>query len=295
MKTEGGLMSFNNFLSTSLDRAVFFAFAESNRDNSDIMGVLFEITINSLISSSANVGNVSYFKGEEGILFSMNSVFHIGQVKQIDKDDHLWQVNLTLTGDNDPQLHALTKQMREETFPNLKGWHRLGNLLVKLDQFDKAQQVFDIMFNQTTEQREKANIYNTLGFIKSNQGKYEEAIRIYENSLEIQQKTLPLNHLNLATSYINIGLVYNKMGEYSKVLSYYEKALAILQKTLSADHLDLTASYNNIGTMYYQVSEYSKALSYCEHALNIFQSSLPSNHPSIKIVKNSIETIKKKF
>jgi hypothetical protein len=43
--TQGGLMSFNNFLSTSLDRAVSHAFAESNQHNPNLIGVLFEINI----------------------------------------------------------------------------------------------------------------------------------------------------------------------------------------------------------------------------------------------------------
>jgi hypothetical protein len=53
-------------------------------------------------------------------------------------NNRLSQVDLTLTSDNDPQLHALTERMREETFPHVNGWHRLGELRIKLGQFDKA-------------------------------------------------------------------------------------------------------------------------------------------------------------
>jgi hypothetical protein len=75
----------------------------------------------------------------------MHSIFHIGQIKQIDRNNHLWQVDLTLTNDNDPQLNALTECMREETFRNVKGWNRLGCLLIKLEEFEKAQQVYDAL------------------------------------------------------------------------------------------------------------------------------------------------------
>ena len=40
----------------------------------------------------------------------MHSVFRIGEIKQIDNNNRLWQVDLTLTSDNDPQLHALTER-----------------------------------------------------------------------------------------------------------------------------------------------------------------------------------------
>ncbi|CAF0750095.1 unnamed protein product [Adineta steineri] len=42
-KIKGGLVSFNNFLSTSKDREVSYAFAESNQTNPDLVGILFVI------------------------------------------------------------------------------------------------------------------------------------------------------------------------------------------------------------------------------------------------------------
>jgi hypothetical protein len=66
-KTQGELLSFNNFLSTSVDRAVSFAFAESTIVNPDVIGILFEINIDPSISSTSfsNVKNVSYYQEEE--------------------------------------------------------------------------------------------------------------------------------------------------------------------------------------------------------------------------------------
>jgi hypothetical protein len=83
MKTKGGLLSFNNFLLARLDRALSLAFAEINQYNPDLTGVLFEITIDPSIPSFpfANVRNVSYYQREKDMLFSMHSVFRIGQVQ----------------------------------------------------------------------------------------------------------------------------------------------------------------------------------------------------------------------
>jgi tetratricopeptide (TPR) repeat protein len=230
--TQGALISFNNFLSTSLDRAVALAFAESTISNPDLIAVLFEINIDPSISSTsfANVKNVSYFQGEEEILFSMHSVFRIRQLKQIEEENkRLWQVDLTLTSDHDPQLYELTKSMQEAT-EGPTGWFRLGLLMIKIAQFDKAQQVFEMILDRTTDETEKGQIYHYLGWIKMDQGKYTEAIIYYENSLKINQTTLPANHPDLATSYNNIGAVYCTMGDYSKALSYYEEHLEIKKK-----------------------------------------------------------------
>jgi hypothetical protein len=226
--TQGGLLAFNNFLSTSENFKMSLEFARRTIKTSDQMGTLFVMTIDPSISATpfANVKNASYYQGEEEILFSMHSVFRIGQVKQIHKNNRLWHVELILTGDTDPQLQELTKSMQGET-NGPTGWFRLGRLMMKVAQYDKAQQVFEMILDQTTDEKERGDIYYHLGWIKSDQGKYKEALSYYEKALEIRQKTLSENHPSLATSYNNIELVYSNMGEYSKAFPYYEKAFEI--------------------------------------------------------------------
>jgi tetratricopeptide (TPR) repeat protein len=293
VKIRGGLLSFNNFLSTSMKRQVSLDFIHETIETTDLIGILFVMTIDPSISSTpfANVRDVSYFQSEEEVLFSMHSIFRIEQTKQIDGNNRLWQVALTLTSDNDPQLYALTERIREESFPKEKGWYRLGQLLLKLGQFDKAQQVYEAMLDQSLDEGKKGNIYHQLGSTKDNQGKYVEALAFYEKALEIQQKTLSSNHPNLAHSYNNIGSVYEKMDEYSKALSSHEKALGIRQKTLPPNHPDLATSYNNIGSVYDKMGEYSKALSSHEKAFEIYQKTLPPNHPDLATSYNNIGSV----
>ncbi|CAF3490181.1 unnamed protein product [Rotaria sordida] len=146
LKTQGGLLSFNNFLSTSMHHQVSLKFARETMESSNLVGILFAMKIDPSIVSTpfADIRGVSYFEGEEEILFSMHSIFRIGTMKQIDGNNRLWQVDLTLTSGNDPELHALTEQMRKETYPQKKGWDRLGMLLIKLGQFNKAQEIVSI-------------------------------------------------------------------------------------------------------------------------------------------------------
>jgi len=56
------------------------------------------------------IDNISDFADSDGeILLSMNSVFRIEQI-----DNQLWQINLTLTNDTDPQLESLTDCIQNE-------------------------------------------------------------------------------------------------------------------------------------------------------------------------------------
>ncbi|CAF0819352.1 unnamed protein product [Adineta steineri] len=289
-KTKGGLLSFNNFLSTSKNQDVSLNFAQQAATNPDLVGILFVMSINSAISTSpfASVTDVSYFHTEDEVLFSMHTIFRIGDIKPMDGNNHLYQVNLTLTNDNDQDLRTLTDRIRQETFPNLIGWYRLGELLIKMGEFNKAQEVYEILLHQTTDESDKSPVYDQIGEIKDRQGESSEALTYYKKSLAIKQKTLPSNHLNLGMSYNNIGIVYEKMSNYRKALSSHEKALAIKQKSLPSNHPSLGVSYNNIGNTYDSMGDYPKALSSYEKALAIRQQSLPSNHPDLGASYNNI-------
>ncbi len=100
---------------------------------------------------------------------------------------------------------------------------------------------------QTSDQSEKAFLFQQFRLINDYQGKYAEAIEYYEKSLEIDKEFLPSNHPNLATSYNNnIGLVYYDLDNYEMALTYFERALDIFQQSLPAYHPDITSVTNAI-------------------------------------------------
>ena len=181
-------MSFNSFLSTSKTRNVSLGFASDIISNPDMVGVLFVMTIDPSLSSTpfASIAGVSYFQDiEDEVLFSMHTIFRIREIKSLGEKNRLWQVELTLTSDNDKDLRLLTERIREETHPDSTGWYRLGSLLLKMGQPDKAQQVYEVMLPQASDEGGKAAIYGQLGSVKDDQGQYDEAIIFYEQSLEI--------------------------------------------------------------------------------------------------------------
>ncbi|CAF4141088.1 unnamed protein product [Adineta steineri] len=291
-KTKGGLISFNNFLSTSKDKEVSLEFAECASIAPDTVGILFIMSIDPCIKSTpfAFIKEVSANKDEEEILFSMHTVFRVSAIKQMDNKSQLYEVELQLTSDDDQQLRVLTDRIREEADGN-SGWETLSRLLLKIGQFDKAEELYNVLLEQASDAVEKATYYNQLGYVKIDQGDYEKAIWYNEQGLEIRQKTLPSNHPDLAISYSNIGTVYNYMEDYSKALSFYEKALEVKQKSLPSNHSSLATSYSNIGMVYAKIGEYSKALSFYKKTLNIQEKTLPSNHPHLATSYNNIGSV----
>ncbi|CAF4651435.1 unnamed protein product, partial [Rotaria sp. Silwood2] len=298
-KTEGGLMSFNNFLSTSRSRKISFKrFARPATKNPSSVGILFVMNIDTVIcmkSSTpfAEVSKVGYYKDkEEEILFSTHTIFRIQRIERIPDEhtDRLWQVNLTLAGNQDDDFNKLTAHLREE-ISGETGWARLGSILITLGEPAKAEHLYHILLEKASTDKQRSNYNFQLGSVYYRMGEYSKALSSYERSLEIKKIALPPNHPHLAASYNNIGLVYSNMGEHSKALSSHERSLEIQKIALPPNHPDLAASYNNIGSVYDNMGEYSKALSSHERSVEIQKIALPPNHPDSAISYNNIGSV----
>ncbi|CAF3361473.1 unnamed protein product [Rotaria socialis] len=295
LDSKGGLLSFNNFLSTSMEPKVGMEFVErALQKNQDIVGVIFIMKIDqSKISTSntpfAMIDEHSAIRGEKEILFTMHTVFRVVEMKQTTTNSRLWEIQLTITDENDPQLSALTNRIKEEITGS--GWYRMGKLMLQVGHLDQAEELYNELLESASTDSDRAFIYHQLGWLKDDQGKYPEAVKFYEKSLEIKRKTLPEDDASLAATYSVIGTVYYNMGDYSKALEFHEKAYKIYEKTLPPNHPNLATSYNEIGVVYNNMGEYSKALEYYERSLKIRVISLPENHPSLAASYNNIGAV----
>ncbi|CAF3817765.1 unnamed protein product [Rotaria magnacalcarata] len=288
-KAEGGLLSFNCFLSTSKQRGASFMFAETIIQNDENVGILFVMTIDPSVTSTpfADISNESYFEEEAEILFSMHTVFRIGDIKKLDNNERLFEVCLKLTSDDDKELKVIT-DLFEENLKGGTGWERLGNLLFKVGKFDKAEELYHTLVQQATTQNDAAFYYDHLGAMQTYKNNYLEAIRNFEKSLSIRESISTENNSDLAVTYNNMGSTYEKMKDYSNVLLFHQKALSIWEMLLPEHQIDLTASYNNIGSVYHGMKEYPKALQFYEKALSVGEKNLPKNHPDLAVTYNNI-------
>ncbi|CAF1462643.1 unnamed protein product [Rotaria magnacalcarata] len=283
--TKGGLLSFNNFLSTSKERKVAMEFVQRTINISeDIVGVIFIMTIDqSKISTSITpfpmIDDYTAIRGEQEILFTMHTILRVAEIKQAAENNRVWEVQLAITGDNDPQLSVLTRRMKEET-PG-QGWHRMSQYMLRVGRLDQAEELYNELLKNASSDSYTVYIYHEFGRLKSNQGKYQEAVTFYEKSLALNKKTLPENDFSLASTYGNVGGLYDDMGDYSKELEFYKKSHKILEISLPQNHPTLAVSYHNIGLVYNNMGDYTKAFEFYEKSLKILEISLPQNHPEL--------------
>ncbi|CAF4845098.1 unnamed protein product, partial [Rotaria socialis] len=75
----------------------------------------------------------SAFVEEREVLFSMPSVFRIGEIIEI--QDRLWEVNLKLTSDDDSELTSLTNYIRNE-MKEASGWYSIAELMIRMGKYE---------------------------------------------------------------------------------------------------------------------------------------------------------------
>jgi tetratricopeptide (TPR) repeat protein len=292
-RSRGGLISFNSFLSTSLNQSVSVLFAKSNLRNHGLIGILFKMKIDPSISSApfANVRNVSFWQKEDEILFSMHTVFRIHEIKFI--SDRFYEVDLILTGDNDQELQMLTKHIRQEIEGDT-GFQRLGALMLEIGHYDKALELYETLLSTAhphTDGQRISSMYNQLGAIYSRKGEVDKALTHYKKSLEIKLTYVSLNDSSLSAIYSNIGSALRNQNQLNEAFEYMQRALTTERSASQYNPLKIASYCNNIGLVLTDQNRHSEALRYYEKALELQQKHLPPNHPNLATSYNNIGAI----
>ena len=126
----------------------------------------------------------------------MHNVFRIDQVK--------------LSDDEDQDLKILTERLREETLGST-GPNQLGKLLIHLNKFDNAEEIYQILLLCTIKWDSFPTAYNNIGLVYENMGEHFKAFEFYHKDLEISLETLPSNHSDLQTYQENLAEARRKL------------------------------------------------------------------------------------
>lgn len=84
----------------------------------------------------------------------------------------------------------------------------------------------------------EALVLDSIGTVHRHLGQYKEAKEYHNHSLQIQQKSLPPLHQDIAKSFRSFGLLYEAKSRWERALSYYQKASHIYRQAMSIKHPD---------------------------------------------------------
>jgi tetratricopeptide (TPR) repeat protein len=111
------------------------------------------------------------------------------------------------------------------------------------------------------------------------QGKYAQALPLFEKALEIRRRLLGDDHPAIATGYNNVAANLNTQGKYAAAQPLYEKALEITRRLLSDNHPLTAWPYKNVAANLAAQGKYPEAQPLYEKALEITHRLLSDDHP----------------
>lgn len=124
----------------------------------------------------------------------------------------------------------------------------------------------------------RATVLNDFGVVLSDTERYEEAMTIQQQVLDLWQNNGP-ERPELAIAYTNLGHTMHGLGHYAEAESYYRESLQ-LHRQHYPDGLnpDLATVINNLGILLRDMENYEEALPMYEESLTIRQATLGTDH-----------------
>lgn len=288
---QGGFLSFQNFFSASKTKDMPLLLLESNVETeSGLYGVLFTITVDPQMKSTlfADIHEINDIEDEAGILFSIQTVFRIENIVNIDRQARIFEVFLSLTHDDDQRLRAIQTTIEREIM-GLTCIRRIADLFIRMEQPDILETLYGNILKQTSEHdEERIECHYYLAFVKNIQGNRKQATYHLRRALSLAQKYLSQNNPKLAAVYSSIAVSYERMGEYASSLFFYEKAVDLQQQLIPENPSDRAGFYNSIGLAYETMGKDSKALTFYEKAIDLQQKRLPFNHPYLAVCFSNV-------
>ncbi|CAF3931252.1 unnamed protein product [Adineta steineri] len=279
----GKTISTNGFLSTSRNIDVSLGFIHNNPPLNDFTSVLFEIKANPNLETIifADVGDKSRIKGEEEVLFNLNSLFKIVFVC-FDSKLTVWKVELNATDEGSEKVEEyllLSKQAMEGCSPLIY----FGSLLLnELSQVDRAGKYFNMLLKSLPHDHpDIAAVHNNIGAVHEKRNELNLALKNLEIAYEMRRKQLPSNHPHIAGSLYNIGGIYKAKGDSNTALDYYQQALKIEENLYPGNNLQKADTIGNIGGVYMDKEDSDTALTYLSRALEMYKHVLPDQHSHI--------------
>ena len=293
-RNVGGFLSFNNFLSTSLERKTALSFLMGSET-----GVLFEMHIDPSMKTfpMVNIELIPYMQkgeNEQELLFTMGSVFRINRV---DKQTNFYLVQLTLSDESNEQLAEYTTRTRQKT-RTFHSFTSLLRLMDELEQYGRVDRFAEILRDDLSLSANPSlfsSIHHTLGSLYQSRGEPKKALNHYQQSLTITLAFVPADHPTLAPTYSNMGTIYLSQSNYTKSLEYQQSALDCESKSKSPTPSSVIIYTKNLGRYYKHQGKYGEALDYYKRALELEKQFLGDNDPSLRETYEQISSIYSKM
>jgi CHAT domain-containing protein/tetratricopeptide (TPR) repeat protein len=183
------------------------------------------------------------------------------QDRSIKAPEEIFAAELAATQTNEERRLMIEKRPEMVTKELIKILNtKIGQTLLAQGRYEQAIKLYE--FNLKLAERlndisSMALSFNQLGFSYNGQSRYQEALEYYFKSLKLREQ---INETKgIIKSLSNIGAVHGEQGNFAVALEYLHKGLKLAEET--GDKEAIAIQLNNIGIVYHKQSYYKEAMS----------------------------------
>merc|ERR1719253_11140 len=124
------------------------------------------------------------------------------------------------------------------------------------------------------------------------QGKFNEASDQYNKALQVNMRTVGLQHPETAATYNSLATLYQDAGQDDKALTYFTKCLEIQVKTVGNKSPDIGNTYNNLATILYRQGSKEDSANLFRQALEVMDNAgVPKTSPDRAVYADNLAMV----
>ena len=138
---------------------------------------------------------------------------------------------------------------------------------------------------------EYAIALNNLAEIYRTQSRLDDAKKLFEQALQIEEVTLGPDHENVAVRVYNLARLHDDQENYEIAEKLLYRSIQIWEKKLGPEHKQLATALNTLAEIYVKQGREDEAEPLFEHSLTIYENSLGRDSAEVAIVLKNLATL----
>ena len=188
---------------------------------------------------------------------------------------------------DDASIEKVVEQVCEEG--DGERMEATAELVMTMCAYDLAAQIRKAQIDlQGPEHKDTLNTNRKLAWILEDQGKFEEALKLFENVLEGQTRTLGLDHTDTLLTTKGLASVLRNQGKLEEALTLFERVLEGQTLALGPDHHDVLNSTNALACLLYAQKKYEEAKTLYGHVVERQTRNLGPDHEDTLNTTNNL-------
>jgi tetratricopeptide (TPR) repeat protein len=149
----------------------------------------------------------------------------------------------------------------------------------------------DPLTRAIADERLRGTYFHSIASVALAEGKLDEARALFERAIEILERELGPDHLELVRPLSGLAISIGQQGEHEQARALFQRAMTIVETTLGPGHPELADLLNNLGNMAGRQGELGLAHASFERALAIQEATLGSEHPNLAAPLDNLGTV----